>query len=74
MSRNAVNPRKKREMKVKIKQEYSSDIQLEGLELAADAVAPWTPRCPTSSVLADKDIDAFLTQPTNAFRTCEAFF
>jgi hypothetical protein len=54
--------------------EYSSDVQLEWLEFAANTVAPWTPWCPTSSVLADKDIDAFLTQSTNAFRACIAIF
>jgi hypothetical protein len=40
--------------------DQSSDVQLEGLELAANSVASRTPWCSAASVFADENINTFL--------------
>lgn len=52
--------------------ERSSNVQLEGLEFAANGVASWTPWCSAASVFADEDVNAFLAQAADAFGTCIA--
>jgi hypothetical protein len=50
-----------------VRREESSNVQLEGLELAANGVASWTAWRSSTGVFADKDVDALLTQAADAF-------